>query len=159
MNKAGPAAASNRLQLDPNTASLRDLAFAIVENEARVSSDERFVEIVQGTVSNLLLDSVQSDDKIFARQPLAQLGGDFSTQALKNPAVGYLAGLVRGMITREVRKVDPAIATGLYQAIEDVSAVWVERASKMQGGEPQILHSIGETLPQFVGAIREDGKP
>ncbi|MEY9413589.1 hypothetical protein ABIF74_004118 [Bradyrhizobium japonicum] len=159
MNKAGPAAASNQLPLDPNTASLRDVAFAIIDNEANASSDERFVEIVQGTVSNLLLDSVQSDDKIFARKPLAQLGDDFSAEALKDPAANYLAGLLRGMITREVRKVDPAIATGLYQAVEDISAVWTERASKMQGGERQILRNIGETLPQFLGETRGDKKP
>ncbi|WP_192355971.1 hypothetical protein [Mesorhizobium mediterraneum] len=156
MREAGPGAAAARLQLDGNSATLRDVAFSIIDSEANISSDERFVEIVQATVSNILLDSVGSDDKVFASKPLSQLPPDFTAASLDTAAYDYLAGLIRNMISREVRKVEPAIAQGLYAAIDDISGVWIERAAAMAGGG-NVLQKVGENLRTLAGVtLKED---
>ncbi|PII39428.1 hypothetical protein T190_05580 [Sinorhizobium meliloti CCBAU 01290] len=155
MQEAGPSAAAVRLQLDANSASLRDVAFSVIDSEANVSSDERFVEIAQAAVSNILLDCVGSDYKIFAHKPLSQLNADFSAASLDTAATDYLAGLMRNMIFREVRKVEPAIAQGLYSAIDDISGVWIERAAAMAGGG-SVIQKVGENLRTLAGVTLKE---
>lgn len=157
MQEAGPAQAADVLPLDANSASMRDVAFSIVDKETGISSDERFVEIVQAAVSNILLESVGSDDKIFASTPLLQLGAEFRPVELDTAANDYLAGLIRNMISREVRKVDPVVAQGLYTAVDDISGVWIERAGAMAGAG-NVLQKIGDNLKTLANVTLKEGQ-
>ncbi len=150
MSESGPAAGAQVMQFDAGTGSLRDLAMAIVDAEATTSTDERFADIVQRIITDLFLDCVDSKDKAFGRQPLSELGSNFSPAPLANTAGHYLAGLINGMVHREVRKVDPAVASGLYEAVITIANEWIDKCRVPGVRGRDILRSVAEDFPTLV---------
>jgi hypothetical protein len=150
-------AVSTAAGIDPSGATLQSLAYAIVDAKKQTGTDERFVDIVQTTVTGIFHRCVEDDrPDLYMDRTLAQLGDQFHPAALDNLAGRFLAGMLNGVIQREVRSVDVTVVPSLTTAIDEISTAWVDRfrANHRRGSLTQrdMLGVIAGNWPQFSGA-------
>ncbi len=117
--------------LDPERAPLGALSAAIVERHRSPAIDERFVEIANSAVRDLLLKAVGDDrDLYYQPQRSRDIEQTFDSRVLDNTADRFIAGILFEVVRRDVLNLSDEARAMLGDVFLEIGKKWCDVFAK-----------------------------
>jgi hypothetical protein len=152
---------ASRYDLDPQLANLAALVRALLRKHQGRSTDERHLEAVRNSLSDLFLGAIGNDTVRYVRMTPAEFEARFDNSIFPSISGYFLSALMRRAVRLDLGDLKPDVAVSMETASREIADGWYQHfeTSYFNKGSKRrdVLAVIADNYSDFAG-LRTAGK-